>query len=129
MNALELEKVSLNDKKILGLFVNTLIADGKYSLLKQANLTQRIQMQSCNEQTVLSRFSSAFLKSRLNFQFFEKNPHWVITLIAYVFPELQTANNMVRQISKKFKFRRPFDKRLSLKASTFTTFINHCEDN
>ena len=39
------KKSLLMIKKILGLFVNTLIADGKYSLPKQANLTQRIQMQ------------------------------------------------------------------------------------
>ena len=33
-----------------------------------------------------------------------------MTIIAYVFPKLQTAKYVVRQMSKKSCFRRPFDK-------------------
>ena len=31
-------------------------------------------------------------------------------LIAYAFPKLRTAKKVVRQMSKKSRFRRPFDK-------------------
>ena len=34
-----------------------------------------------------------------------------MTLIAYVFSKLRTANDVVRQMSKKFRFRKPFEKR------------------
>ena len=40
--------------KILGLFVNTLTTDGKYSLFNRDNLKQPIQMQLSNKQ---KRFS------------------------------------------------------------------------
>ena len=36
--------------KILGLFVNTLTANDKYSLLDKVNLTQPIQVQLANKQ-------------------------------------------------------------------------------
>ena len=32
-----------------------------------------------------------------------------MTLIVYVFPKLQTAKDVVRQMSKKPRFRKPFD--------------------
>ena len=38
--------------KILGLFVNLLTADNKYSLLNEDNLKQQIQMQLSNKQRV-----------------------------------------------------------------------------
>ena len=43
MNVIELEKVSLSDMQ-LGMVVDTLTADDKYSLLNRDNLTQLIQM-------------------------------------------------------------------------------------
>ena len=49
----------------------------------------------------------AFLKSRLIFELFQKN----MTLIAYVFSKLQAANDVVTQMSTKFRFRRPLEKR------------------
>ena len=48
--------------KILGLFVNTLTGDDKYSLLTMDNLTQQIQMQLSKKQKALSQFFSTFLK-------------------------------------------------------------------
>ena len=33
-----------------------------------------------------------------------------MTIIAYVFPKLQTAKDAVREVSKKSRFRRNFDK-------------------
>ena len=48
--------------KILGLFVNTLTGDEKYSLLTMDNLTQQIEMQLSKKQKALSQFFSTFLK-------------------------------------------------------------------
>ena len=58
--------------KISRLFPKTLIADGKYSLLNRDNLTQTIQMQLYRKQKTFSDFFSAFLKSSLNFEHFQK---------------------------------------------------------
>ena len=58
--------------KISRLFPNTLSADGKYSLLNRDNLTQPIQMQVSRKQKTFSEFFSAFLKSSLNFEHFQK---------------------------------------------------------
>ena len=63
--------------KILGLFVNTLTADDKYSLLNRENLTQSIQTLLSQKQKTFSRIFSSFLKSTLNFEHFQKkdDPH------------------------------------------------------
>ena len=58
--------------KIPRLFINTLSADGKNSLLNRDNLTQPIQMQLSGKQKTFSEFLAAFLKSRLNFEHFQK---------------------------------------------------------
>ena len=58
--------------KILGLFVNTLTDDDKYSLLYRDNLTQPIQMLLSQKQKTFSQFFCAFLKSALNFAHFQK---------------------------------------------------------
>ena len=57
MNVIELEKVSLSDMQ-LGMVVNTLTADDKYSLLNRDNLTQLIQMPLLETKT----FSDFFLQ-------------------------------------------------------------------
>ena len=72
--------------KILGLLVNRLTADDKYSLLNCEELRQAIQMQSFKKRKKFSQFIFAFLKFRSNFEHFEKK----MTLIAYVFPKLET---------------------------------------
>ena len=63
--------------KILRLFVNTLTADDKYSLLNRDNLTQSIQTLLSQKQKTFSRIFSSFLKSTLNFEHFQKkdDPH------------------------------------------------------
>ena len=58
--------------KISRLFINTLSADGKYSLFNRDNLTQPSQMQLSRKQKTFSQFFSAFFKSRLNFEHFLK---------------------------------------------------------
>ena len=70
--------------KISRLFINTLIADFKYSLFNRDNLMQPIQMQLSRKQETFSDFFSAFLKSVLNFEHFLKkvDPHcWGISEI------------------------------------------------
>ena len=49
----------------------------KYSLLNRDNLTQTIQMELPQKQKSVCNFFSAFLKSSLNFEHFEKkvDPH------------------------------------------------------
>ena len=63
--------------KILGLFVNTLTDDRKYSLLCRDNLTQQIQILLSKKPKTLSQFFSSFSKSTLNFAHFQKkvDPH------------------------------------------------------
>ena len=63
--------------KILGLFVNTLTDDDKYSLLYRDNFTQQIQILLSHKRKTFSEFFSAFVKSTLNFEHFQKkdDPH------------------------------------------------------
>ena len=63
--------------KILGLFVNTLTANDKYSFLNSDSSTQPIQMQLCKKLKSFSELFRAFFNSRLNFEHFSKNddPH------------------------------------------------------
>ena len=57
--------------------------------------------------------------------------------MADVFPKLQTPKNVLKKISKKSSFRGPFDKQhakgtkhcWNLNGSTFTIYIDHCENN
>ena len=78
--------------KILGLFVNTLSEDDKYCLLCKDNLLQPIQILLSQKQNTFSQFFSAFLKSTLNFEHFQKK----INLIADVFPKLPSAKKVIR---------------------------------
>ena len=51
--------------------------DEKYSLLYKDNLTQPIRILLSQKQKTFSQFFSAFLKSTLNFEYFQKkdDPH------------------------------------------------------
>ena len=66
--------------KILGLFVNIMTADDKYSLLNRENLTQQIQIQSTKKNFFFD-FISIFFKYILNFKHFgtKDEPHnvWI----------------------------------------------------
>ena len=62
--------------KILGLFVNPLTADDKYSLFKRGNLLQHFQMQLSRKQKTFSEFFFEFSKFRFNFEHFQtKDDH------------------------------------------------------
>ena len=78
--------------KISGLFLNTLTDDDKYSLLYGDNLMQPIQILLSQKQKTFFEFFSAFLKSTLNFEHFQKK----INLIADVFPKLPSPKNVIR---------------------------------
>ena len=59
------------------MFVNTLTADDKYSLLNRNNLRPPILTELSRKQTAFSQLLLAFLKSTLNFEHFQKkdDPH------------------------------------------------------
>ena len=54
------------------MFVNTLTADDKYSLLNRDNLPQQNRTQLTQKQKAFSQFFLAFSKYTLNFEDFEK---------------------------------------------------------
>ena len=58
--------------KFLSLLVKTLTDDEKYSLLYRENLTQPIQLLLSQKRKTFSQFFSSFLKSTLNFEYFQK---------------------------------------------------------
>ena len=91
--------------EILGVFVNTLTADGKYPVQGCENLQLPIQMQLSEKQ-----------KSFSNFLLHLRNLHRILNIltkkmivIANVFPKLQTVKILVRPLSKKRRFRTRFD--------------------
>ena len=63
--------------KFLRLLVQTLTEDEKYSLLYRENLMQPIQILLSQKLKTFSQFFSAFFKSTLNFEHFQKkdDPH------------------------------------------------------
>ena len=66
-----------------------------------------IQIHLSRKEKTFSEFFSVFLESALNSEHFQKK----MTLIAYVFPKLPTTKNVLRQMSKSFRFREPLDMR------------------
>ena len=63
--------------KISRLFINTLSADGKYSIFNRDNLTQPILMELSRKKNTSSGAFSPFLKSSLNFGHFLKKKRWL----------------------------------------------------
>ena len=63
--------------KMLGLFVNTLTDDDKYSLLHRDNLTQQIQTLLSQKPKTFSKLFSEISKPTLNFEHFQTkdDPH------------------------------------------------------
>ena len=78
--------------KFLRLLVKTLTDDEKYSLLYRENLTQPIQILLSQKRKTFSQFFSAFFKSTLNLNIFEKK----IALIAELFPKLPSPKKVSR---------------------------------
>ena len=63
--------------EVLGLFVNTLTAENKFSLRNSENLPQQFQMQLSKKRETSSVFFLLFLKCTSNFEHFEMkdDPH------------------------------------------------------
>ena len=63
--------------KILGLFLNILTNDDKYSLFYRDNLTKQIQILLSQKPKTFSQLFSEILKPTLNFEHFQKkdDPH------------------------------------------------------
>ena len=68
-----------------------------------------IQMHLSRKQKIFSGYFSAFSKSALNSEHFQKK----MTLIAYVFPKLPTTKNVLREMAKSFRFRERLHRRHS----------------
>ena len=79
-----------------------MIVDDKYSLFNINNLTQPIEMQLCKKQKSVSDLFSQFFKSRLISKFLKNK----MNLAAYVLTKLCILKGVVRQMSKKTRFRR-----------------------
>ena len=88
--------------KILRLFVNKLTTDGKYSLLNRDDFTQPIQILVSHKKKTFSWFFSAFLKSTLNFEHFQKKHD----------PDRRSI----------YRFRGPFDKQHGKRVQTYLQF-------
>ena len=66
-----------------------------------------IQMHLSQKEKTFSEFFSAFFKSALNSENFQKKR----TFISYIIPKLLTTKNVLRQMSKSSRFREPVDSR------------------
>ena len=75
---------------------------------------QSVQMQLSMKQKNFFPIFSAFLEFILSFKDFEKKDD----PIAYVYHKLQTAKCVVRQMSEKSRFRRPFKKQYGKRSQT-----------
>ena len=86
------EEISLINCQIFGLLVNTLATDEKYPVLNRQNLTILIQMELSKKQITSSQFFASFLKSKLNFEYFEKkdDPQ------SFCISEITDSENVVR---------------------------------
>ena len=78
-----------------------------------------IQMHLSQKQKIFSEFFAAFFESSLNFAHFQKK----MTLIAYVFPKMKKkTKNVLRQMSKSFRFREPIERRHSKRAESLIQY-------
>ena len=98
--------------QILGLLVNTLAVDDKYPVLYRENLTIPIEIQLSQKQKNLFGIFYKFLKSRLNFEHFEKkdDPH------RFCISEITDSENVVRYMFKKPRFKERINKQLGKRA-------------
>ena len=67
-----LENVRLNVSEILGVLVNTLTANNKYSLCNNRKLPHPVQLELSKKKEIFTQFFSAYLRSTSNFQHFER---------------------------------------------------------
>ena len=98
--------------QILGLLLNTLAADEKYPVLNRENLTIQIQTQLSQKKYFFDQFFTWFFKSRLNLKHFQKKDD---PYTFFIF-EVTDSENIVRQMSKKSRFRGCFNKEYGKRA-------------
>ena len=118
--------------KILGVFNNPLTADDKYSLLNRRNLLQHFQMPLSQKRKIFSLFLLHFLNLDPILNIFKKK-----TLIADVFLNLRTPKTWLDKCQKSPVSEDPSTSnmvngtkhRWNLNHSTFTIFIDPCEEN
>ena len=79
--------------KILRLFVNTLTADEKDSVLNRDNLMEPIQMQLSRKQIIFFAVFSTIFEIYVKFQTFSKKK---MTLVADIFTKIRTPKHVVR---------------------------------
>ena len=98
--------------QILGLLVNTLAVDDKYSVLYRENLTIPIEIQLSQKHKNLFGIFDEFLKSTLNVEVFEKkdDPH------RFCISEITDSENAVRYMFKKPCFNGRINKQLGKRA-------------
>ena len=116
--------------KTLGLLVNRMPADEKYPVLYRDNSTIPIQMQLSQKQESFPQLFSSFLKSTLNFEYFEKK----MTVRAFVFPKLGTPQTWLDKRVKSLVWEDSLISNMvnvlkhwwNLHHSTFIIFIDHC---
>ena len=94
--------------EILGAFVNTLTNEDKYPLQKCGNLWLTIQMQLPKKRKTCSDFFGPFWYLYQILIILKKKKMILITL----FSEFKTIKDVVRQVSKKRRFRAPFNSQL-----------------
>ena len=88
--------------EILGVFVNTLSADGKYPVQYCENLKVQFQMQLSEKRKT---FPLIFLESYQILNILRKK----IVIRANVFPKLQAVKIYIRPLCKKRRFKKRFD--------------------
>ena len=92
--------------QILGLLANTLAADEKYPVLNRDNLSIPIKMPLSQKHATFSEFFAKFLKSIKTFKYFKNKDN----LHRFCASEITASENVVRWMSKKYRFRESFDK-------------------
>ena len=90
--------------EILGVFVNTLSADGKYPVQYWENLLLVIQMNFLKNQKLFSNFLSHFWNLHQTLNILKKK----MIVLANVFPKLMTSKILLRPLSKKRCYRTSF---------------------
>ena len=92
VKVIQFQKSVLDSWKFFRPFLNTLTANYTYCLNSKDKWMQTIQMHLFQKQNIFSEFFSAFLKSALNFEYFQKK----MSLITYLFLKLPTTQDELR---------------------------------
>ena len=117
--------------EILGVFVNTLTADGKYPVQDWENLLLSVKMKLSDNWKIFLKFLFHFWNLHNILNISKKK----MVVIGNVFPKLQTVKNFVRPLCKKQRFGTRLDSQhgkvtrilAESHESTFIMFFHHSE--